>query len=145
MGRKWNVKIAVNYKNKKSPFRFWEHSAWSKKDSSTKNETVACVNFFSDARNDFWSSWSSFSPCDETTCKKARQRFCTHRDTVHCPGANYYGIENEEIQCTDEECYGSLTILIFVNIFQIFIKDFTNTGQDVQKFFNWCYDSKNIS
>ena len=55
-----------------------------------------------------WSTWSEFGPCS-TFCVKDRQRFCTSGDVdKDCPGADQYGVELEQVQCSDKECHGLL-------------------------------------
>ena len=55
-----------------------------------------------------WSTWSEFGPCS-TFCVKDRQRFCTSGDVdKDCRGADQYGVELEQVQCSDKECHGLL-------------------------------------
>ncbi|XP_031568761.1 MAM and LDL-receptor class A domain-containing protein 1-like [Actinia tenebrosa] len=49
-----------------------------------------------------WSTWSDFTPCNQ--CKKYRQRYCTDHNKALCPGADYYGIQTQIVQCTPQEC-----------------------------------------
>ncbi|CAH3109770.1 unnamed protein product [Pocillopora meandrina] len=50
-----------------------------------------------------WSSWSEYGPCS-SRCRKTRQRFCASANKdVDCPGQSY-GVETEEVACTDQEC-----------------------------------------
>ena len=56
-----------------------------------------------------WSSWSEYGPCS-SRCRKTRQRFCASANKdVDCPGQSY-GVETEEVACTDQECKGERVI-----------------------------------
>ncbi|KAK3751772.1 hypothetical protein QZH41_013230, partial [Actinostola sp. cb2023] len=71
------------------------------------NVLYDCSSKFSEeeAPTGGWSSWSSFSRCDDA-CSKYRQRFCTAEDReTTCPGADQYGIETEHKTCSSVECY----------------------------------------
>ncbi|XP_022790685.1 uncharacterized protein LOC111330143 [Stylophora pistillata] len=55
-----------------------------------------------------WSTWSEFGPCS-TKCKKTRQRFCSSSDVAKdCPGADQYGVQQEQVKCTDKECFAPI-------------------------------------
>ena len=52
-----------------------------------------------------WSRWSSYGPCDQR-CYKTRQRFCSDPDLSNCEGANVHGVIEDQLKCSDAECYG---------------------------------------
>eukprot|EP00795_Rhopilema_esculentum_P015056 gene15056-6221_t len=51
-----------------------------------------------------WSRWSSYGPCDQR-CYKTRQRFCSDPDLSNCGGANIHGVIEDQLKCSDAECY----------------------------------------
>lgn len=60
------------------------------------------------ATSDSWSTWSEFGPCS-TFCVKDRQRFCTSGDVdKDCPGADQYGVQQEQVKCSDKECHAPI-------------------------------------
>lgn len=62
-----------------------------------------------------WSSWSEYGPCS-SRCRKTRQRFCASANKdVDCPGQSY-GVETEEVACSDQECKGERVIMGSVGI-----------------------------
>jgi Thrombospondin type 1 domain. len=63
------------------------------------NVTVTCLDV-----GKIYTEWSSWSPCNEG-CKKNRQRFCSNYNKIKCPTANQFGIEEDEKQCSQQECY----------------------------------------
>lgn len=55
-------------------------------------------------KQDSWSKWSLFSPCNKN-CWKIRQRFCYSKNPGHCNGALPNGVQAQALRCPPKECY----------------------------------------
>ena len=63
-------------------------------------------SFISARRFNSWTSWSSYSTCDDD-CFKSRQRYCYGANPRACGGKpNAYGIETDNVKCSKDVCPG---------------------------------------